>query len=80
MTKEYEKQFSLTMNVGKVKYFVKYHDGISKNNDGSAFFGGACFSNKIKLNKYMKSLEKEGYVNRTGMIDLEKQTPELAVA
>ena len=55
------KAFYTKDNIGKVKYTVSPHDGVSTHKDGSAFFGIACFSNKRKRDRYVKSLIKQGY-------------------
>ena len=57
------KKFNLKHNVGKVKYLVSYHDGEKKHKDGSNFFDIACFKNKVKLNKFINNLLKQGYIN-----------------
>jgi hypothetical protein len=49
-------------NVGKCKYVVNFHDGISKHKDGSNFFDIRIFKNKILMNKFIKELLKDGYV------------------
>jgi len=58
------KRFNLKHNVGKVKYLVSYHDGEKKHKDGSDFFDIACFKNKQKLNVFISSLVKHGYIDR----------------
>ena len=55
------KTFYVTHNVGKVKYLLSYHDGITAHKDGSPFFGVRCFNNKKKLHSYIKILKSEGY-------------------
>lgn len=55
------KQYNIQYNIGKVKYVVNFHDGISTHKDGSSFFGIAIFRNKRKMNKYITNLKKEGY-------------------
>lgn len=56
------KRFYLQYNIGKVKYLVSYHKDDSKYRDGSDFFHIATFKNKVKLNDFIKDLEKEGYI------------------
>jgi hypothetical protein len=56
------KRFNIMYNVGKVKYLVSYHKDDSKYSDGSDFFNIASFKNKVKLNDFIKKLEKEGYI------------------
>ena len=49
-------------NVGKVKYVVNFHDGVKKHKDGSDFFDIECFKNKNSFMKFVKDLEKQGYL------------------
>lgn len=58
------KQYEVTYQVGKVKYLLSFHDGESKNNDGSDFWGAKCFNNKKKLQAEIKELESQGYKRR----------------
>ncbi len=51
-------------NIGKAKYVVSYHNGINTHNDGSPFFDIEIFSNKVKLNVFIKTLLSKGYVYR----------------
>lgn len=60
-TKKYPKVYKVTMNVGKVKYLVSFHDGVNKYSDGSPFFDVRTFKNKTKLNSFVKDLDKKGY-------------------
>jgi hypothetical protein len=55
------KRYYIHYNVGKVKYMVSFHNGISKHNDGSDFFDIRCFKNKIKLNQFISDLGNQGY-------------------
>jgi hypothetical protein len=57
-----EKMYYQTDNVGKAKYTVSTHDGVQTHKDGSPFFGIEIFKNKVKRNKYVSDLIKEGYV------------------
>lgn len=59
-----EKTYYRMDNIGKTKYSVRAHDGVSINNDGSPFFGIAIFKNKRKLNKHITDLKHQGYVER----------------
>lgn len=58
------KEYYYQHNVGKVKYLVSYHNGEKENThkDGSPFFDIKCFKNKILFNKFIKDLEKQGYI------------------
>lgn len=58
------KRYYIMFNVGKVKYVVNYHNGISKHKDGSDFFDIATFKNKVKMNKFIVELSQNGYVER----------------
>lgn len=55
------KTFYTVNNVGRAKYTVSYHNGIKAHNDGSDFYDIAIFSNKKKLNTFVKELKNEGY-------------------
>jgi hypothetical protein len=56
------KRFNIMYNVGKCKYLVNYHNGVSKYDDGSDFFDIATFKNKTKLKIFIDSLKCKGYV------------------
>ena len=56
------KNYNIQYNVGKVKYLVNYHNGVSKHTDGSKFYDIATFTNKEKFNVFITSLECKGYV------------------
>lgn len=58
------KTFHINYNIGKVKYLVNFHNGISKHNDGSNFFDIRSFKNKIKMNNFIKELFKNGYIQK----------------
>jgi hypothetical protein len=55
------KIFNTMMNVGKAKYVVNYHDGVKQHNDKSPFFDIAIFTSRVKKNKFISSLEEQGY-------------------
>ena len=55
------KAFRQEPQIGRVKYPISFHDGITKNNDGSDFWGIACFNNKKKAQAYVKKLKANGY-------------------
>ena len=57
--KELVKLYNIMFGVGKAKYVVNYHDGVKKYNDGSRFYDTTLFSNKLKMNKFIKFLKKE---------------------
>ena len=56
------KRFNVMYNVGKVKYVVNFHDGVKTHKDGSDFFDIECFKNKNSFMKFVKDLEKQGYL------------------
>ena len=58
------KLFNTMSNVGKAKYIVNFHDGISKHKDGSNFFAIEIFTNKQKFNSFIKQLLNTGYINQ----------------
>jgi len=55
------KLFYIQDNIGKAKYTVSYHDGISTHSDGSSFYDIAIFKNKQKKLKFIKELKSKGY-------------------
>jgi len=66
------KQYYTKYNVGKVKYLVNYHDGVKRHDDLSRFFYIATFSNKKKMNDFIKELKEEGYRHRDEVFDFSK--------
>ena len=56
-----DKFYDIMHNVGKSKYVVNYHNGVKKHGDGSAFSDIAIFKSKKELDKFEKSLLKDGY-------------------
>lgn len=50
--------------IGRAKYTVNFHDGVSTHDDGSPFFDIKIFKNKKDLQDFIDKLEKEGYVNK----------------
>lgn len=55
------KVYNEQMNIGKAKYVVNFHNGVSTHSDGSPFFDIEIFKNKKKKEAFIKSLKKEGY-------------------
>lgn len=55
------KTASITNNVGRVKYFVMYYDGVKTNKDGSLAAECASFRNKAALKAFADGLTKQGY-------------------
>lgn len=59
-----KKTFYVQNGIGKAKYCLSYHDGVSTHKDGSPFFAVAIFKNKKKLNEKIKELRLNGYAER----------------
>jgi hypothetical protein len=59
------KVFNEQENIGKAKYVVNFHDGISQHKDGCPFFDIRIFKSKIKKDKFIKSLDVQGYKHGT---------------
>lgn len=55
------KNFNTMYNIGKVKYIINYHDGISTHKDGSPFFGIHCESSKLRHLAKIKELVTQNY-------------------
>lgn len=60
------KDYDIMYNVGKCKYLVSFHNGVSKHKDGSNFYDIRIFRNKVKMNAFIKELVKDGYKERQG--------------
>lgn len=56
------KDYNIMYNVGKCKYLVNYHNGVSIHADESKFYDIATFSNKRKFDIFITSLKAKGYV------------------
>ena len=56
------KRYNIMHNVGRAKYVVSFHDGVKTHRDGSEFFDIAIFSNKKKMNDFIKDLQANGYI------------------
>ena len=61
---ENKKLMYLQYNIGKVKYAINYHNGVSTYKDGSPFYGIMIFSNKKKFETAQKELVNQGYTWR----------------
>ena len=48
-------QYYVQQNIGQVKYVVNFHDGVKTHDDGSPFFDVRIFSNKKKMDAFIKS-------------------------
>jgi len=55
------KWYHTMTGVGKAKYVVNFHNGVSTHKDGSAFYDVALFSNKRVFARFVRDLEKQGY-------------------
>jgi len=51
-------KYSTFYNVGKVKYLVSYSKGTKFHKDGSEFWDIACFSNKKKMEQFIKKITR----------------------
>lgn len=58
------KTFSIQYGIGLCKYVVNVTDGKALNKDGSLFTGIRVFKNKLKMNKFIKGLKSEGYIEK----------------
>lgn len=63
------KTLNVMQNVGKAKYLINYHDGISTNRDGSPFYGVRICSSKKKLAIQLKGFKDQGYRNESNFPD-----------
>lgn len=59
-----EKNFYIQYGVGKAKYVINFHNGVSKHKDGSDFYDIRIFKNKDSLEKFRQHLLKTGYTER----------------
>lgn len=59
---EGKKAFKVNPQIGKAKYSISFHDGKSKNKDGSDFWGIDIFKNKVDLEKAIKNYKSKGFV------------------
>jgi len=65
--KKSKKLYDLQYNVGKAKYVVSYHDGKTKNRDGSPFWGIRLFGNIKKRDAFIKDLKSQNYSYNSGL-------------
>lgn len=56
------KTYNLSFNIGRSKYVVNFHDGVKTHKDGSPFYDIAIYSNKRKMEAFVRRLQKLGYV------------------
>ena len=55
------KTYNIMYNVGRAKYVVNFCTGESFYPDGSLFIDIRIFSNKVKMNSFIRELTKIGY-------------------
>ena len=58
----HKKTYYIMYNVGKIKYLVNFNNGAECHKDGSKFYDIETFSNKKKMNKFIKLLKQDGYL------------------
>jgi len=56
--------YHLGFNIGKAKYVVSFHNGIKTHNDGSPFYDIEIFSNRNKVDSFIATLSKKGYIEK----------------
>ena len=62
---EGKKAFRVNPGIGKSKYSISFHDGVSKHKDGSDFWGIEIFKNKVDLEKGIKNYTSKGFVQES---------------
>lgn len=71
-----QKTYNIQYNIGFVRYVVNYYDGIKTYKDGSPFYDLATFSNKKKMNDFIRLLKTEGYTEESfGFSDYKGNEP-----
>jgi hypothetical protein len=55
------KEYYLQENVGRAKYVVNFHDGVSTHKDGSEFYDIRIFRNRRDAEAFMQKLVRKGY-------------------
>lgn len=56
--------FYTQYGIGKARYVVNFHDGVKTHKDNSPFFDIEIFSNKKDLQKFVRGLLKNDYLER----------------
>lgn len=59
-----QKSFRSLCNVGRARYTVSFHDGVSKHGDGSPFFDIRIFANARARDAFCRDLVKQNYAAR----------------
>jgi len=62
--KEPAKLYSIRYGVGRAKYVVNFHDGQKTHRDGSPFYDIEIFSNKKKMDAFLRELKGAGYIQK----------------
>lgn len=75
-----QKIYNISYNVGTVKYVVNFHDGIKTHQDGSLFFDIALFSNKKKMNDFIKQLKADGYIEESLWLSIQQKEHTLIIS
>ena len=56
------KRYNEMMNVGRAKYVINHHDGVTTHPDGSPFYGVAIFKTRRDKDKFVRELRARGYL------------------
>lgn len=59
-----EKNYYIQCGIGRAKYVINYHDGISKYKDGSNFYDLHICSTKKSLKQFTDNLVRMGYIEK----------------
>jgi hypothetical protein len=62
---EGKKAFRINPQIGKAKYSISAHNGVSKHKDGSDFWDILIFKNKADLEKGIKDYKSKGFVEES---------------
>ena len=55
------KEYHWTTNIGRAKYVVNFHDGVSTHKDGSEFYDMRIFKNRPDMEAFIAELVSKGY-------------------
>jgi hypothetical protein len=69
-----DKKYKEQDNIGEAKYSVSYHDGKSKHDDGSDFYGIKIFKNKKERDDFVYDLQRQGYIEGSNKIKIRSTT------
>lgn len=56
------KKYNIKHGIGKARYVLNFHDGVSTHKDGSPFWDMRIFSNQRDLYRKEKELVADGYI------------------